>query len=88
MNSHRAATHDYSQSSSSLCGLRVHDLRVRRHHSGMQRRTGLDGKDHCTRGYFKDTEFPAAQVHASALAAVNGNYARVLSTDELLAELR
>ncbi len=54
----------------------------------MQRRTGLDGKDHCTRGYFKDTEFPAAQVHASALAAVNGNYARVLSTDELLAELR
>lgn len=37
---------------------------------------------------FRDTEVPAAQVHASALAAMNGNYARVLSTDELLAELK
>jgi nicotinamidase-related amidase len=37
---------------------------------------------------FKDVEIPAAQVHASALAAMNGNYARVLSTDELLAELK
>ncbi len=37
---------------------------------------------------FKDTEIPAVQVHASALAAMNGNYARVLSTDELLAELK
>jgi nicotinamidase-related amidase len=37
---------------------------------------------------FKDTEVPAAQVHASALAAMNGNYARVLSTDELMAELK
>lgn len=37
---------------------------------------------------FKDTEVPAAQVHASALAAMNGSYARILSTDELLAELK
>lgn len=37
---------------------------------------------------FKDVEVPAAQVHAAALAALQSGYARVLSTDELLAELR
>lgn len=37
---------------------------------------------------FREVEIPAAQVHASALAAMNGNYARVLSTDDLLAELK
>jgi nicotinamidase-related amidase len=37
---------------------------------------------------FGATEVPAAQVHASALAAMNGSYARVVSTEELLAELK
>jgi len=36
---------------------------------------------------FGGTEVPAAHVHAAALAAMNGSYARVVSTDELLAEL-
>jgi nicotinamidase-related amidase len=37
---------------------------------------------------FRDTEVPAAQVHAAALAAMSGNYARVLATEELLSELK
>ncbi len=37
---------------------------------------------------FGGVEVPAAQVHAAALAAMNGSYARVVSTDELLAELK
>lgn len=36
---------------------------------------------------FGGVEVPAAQVHAAALAAMGGAYARVLSTDELLAAL-
>jgi nicotinamidase-related amidase len=42
-----------------------------------------------TRGLkFGATEVPAAQVHAAALAAMSGSYARVVSTDELLDELK
>jgi len=37
---------------------------------------------------FGGVEVPAAQVHAAALAAMSGSYARVVSTDELLAELK
>jgi nicotinamidase-related amidase len=37
---------------------------------------------------FGPTEVPAAQVHAAALAAMSGSYARVVSTDELLDELK
>jgi nicotinamidase-related amidase len=37
---------------------------------------------------FGGVEVPAAQVHAAALAAMNGSYARVVSTDELLGELK
>jgi nicotinamidase-related amidase len=37
---------------------------------------------------FRDVEVPAAQVHAAALAAMQSAYARVASTDELLAELK
>jgi nicotinamidase-related amidase len=37
---------------------------------------------------FGATEVPAAQVHAAALAAMSGSYARVVSTDELLDELK
>lgn len=37
---------------------------------------------------FGGTEVPAAQVHAAALAAMRDGYARIVSTDELLAELR
>jgi nicotinamidase-related amidase len=37
---------------------------------------------------FGATEVPAAQVHAAALAAMSGSYARVVSTDDLLAELK
>ena len=37
---------------------------------------------------FGGVDVPAAQVHAAALAAMNGSYARVVSTDELLAELK
>lgn len=36
---------------------------------------------------FDGTDVPAAQVHAAALAALSGTYARVVSTAELLAEL-
>lgn len=36
---------------------------------------------------FNGAEVPAAQVHAAALAALSGTYARVVSTAELLAEL-
>jgi hypothetical protein len=47
-------------------------------------------KDACaTRNLkFGPTEVPAAQVHAAALAAMSGSYARVVSTDELLDELK
>ncbi len=37
---------------------------------------------------FGGTTVPAAHVHAAALAALNGMYARVVSTDELLAGLK
>jgi nicotinamidase-related amidase len=37
---------------------------------------------------FGGVEVPAAHVHAAALAAMSGTYARVASTDELLAELK
>jgi nicotinamidase-related amidase len=37
---------------------------------------------------FKGAEIPATQVHAATLAALQGNYARVISTDDLLAELK
>ena len=37
---------------------------------------------------FGPTEVPAAQVHAAALATLSGTYARVVSTDELLDELK
>jgi nicotinamidase-related amidase len=37
---------------------------------------------------FMETEVPAAQVHAAALAAMNGPYARVVSTDDVLAGLK
>ncbi len=37
---------------------------------------------------FGGVEVPAAQVHAAALAAMSGSYARVVSTDELLGELK
>jgi nicotinamidase-related amidase len=37
---------------------------------------------------FRATEVPAAQVHAAALAALSGTYARVVSTDELLDEMK
>jgi nicotinamidase-related amidase len=37
---------------------------------------------------FGPTEVPAAQVHAATLAALSGAYARVVSTDELLVELK
>lgn len=37
---------------------------------------------------FKEVEVPAAQVHAAALAALQSGYARIASTDELLAELK
>jgi len=36
---------------------------------------------------FNGTDVPAAQVHAAALAALANSYARVVSTDEALAEL-
>jgi len=36
---------------------------------------------------FNGVEVPAAQVHAAALAAMSGTYARVVSTDELLKEM-
>jgi nicotinamidase-related amidase len=36
---------------------------------------------------FNGAEVPAAQVHAAALAALSGTYARIVSTAELLAEL-
>ena len=36
---------------------------------------------------FDGVEVPAAQVHAAALAAMNGTYARVVSTDALLKEM-
>jgi len=36
---------------------------------------------------FDGVEVPAAQVHAGALAAMRGTYARVVSTAELLAAL-
>jgi nicotinamidase-related amidase len=36
---------------------------------------------------FNGVEVPAAQVHAAALAAMNGTYARVISTDALLNEI-
>lgn len=36
---------------------------------------------------FGGVEVPAPQVHAAALAAMSGTYARVISTDELLASL-
>jgi len=36
---------------------------------------------------FGETEVPAAHVHAAALAAMSGTYARVVSADELLQEL-
>ena len=36
---------------------------------------------------FNGVEVPAAQVHAAALAAMNGTYARVVSTDALLKEM-
>ena len=36
---------------------------------------------------FGGVEVPAAQVHAAALAAMSGAYARVVATDELLASL-
>ena len=36
---------------------------------------------------FNGVEVPAAQVHAAALAAMNGTYARVVSTDDLLKEM-
>jgi nicotinamidase-related amidase len=42
-----------------------------------------------TRGLaFGGVEAGAAQVHAAALAAMSGSYARVVSTDELLGELK
>ncbi len=37
---------------------------------------------------FGGTAVPAAQVHAAALAAISGTYARVVSTDEALTELK
>ena len=37
---------------------------------------------------FAGADVPAAQVHAAALAAMSGSYARVVSVDELLAELK
>jgi len=37
---------------------------------------------------FGDIEVPAAQVHAAALAAMQGGYARIVSTAEWLAEAR
>jgi len=37
---------------------------------------------------FEATTIPAAQVHAAALAAMNGTYARVVKTETLIAELR
>ncbi|MBZ5588848.1 MAG: cysteine hydrolase [Acidobacteriia bacterium] len=37
---------------------------------------------------FNGTDVPAAHVHAAALAAMANSYARVLSTDEVLAELK
>ena len=37
---------------------------------------------------FHGTDVPAAQVHAATLAALSGSYARVVSTDELLAALK
>jgi nicotinamidase-related amidase len=37
---------------------------------------------------FGGTSVPAAQVHTAVLAAMKGNYARVVSTAELLGELR
>ena len=37
---------------------------------------------------FGGTTVPAAHVHAAALAAMSGTYARVVSTEELLSELR
>jgi nicotinamidase-related amidase len=48
------------------------------------------GHDACaTRALaFGGVEVPAAQVHAAALAAMSGSYARVVSTEELLAELK
>jgi len=36
---------------------------------------------------FGDAAVPATQVHASTLAALDGVYARIVSADELLAEL-
>jgi len=36
---------------------------------------------------FEGKVIPAAQVHAAALAAMNGTYARVVKTDELIAEI-
>jgi len=37
---------------------------------------------------FEGTTIPAAQVHAAALAAMNGSYARVIGVEALIAELR
>ena len=37
---------------------------------------------------FDGVEVPAEKVHAATLASLDGGYARVLTTDELLAELR
>jgi hypothetical protein len=37
---------------------------------------------------FEAATVPAAQVHAAALAAMNGTYARVIKTETLIAELR
>jgi nicotinamidase-related amidase len=37
---------------------------------------------------FGGVEVPARQVHTAVLAALSGTYAKVLTTDELLAELR
>ena len=36
---------------------------------------------------FGDAEVPAAQVHAAYMAALNGSFGRVLTTDAILAEL-